>query len=39
MDHSSYIYLMSPEGELLGLYGINSTPAEIAQGIQAAVGS
>ena len=39
MDHSSYIYFMSPEGQLLGLYGTDSTPAAIAAGIQRALES
>ena len=39
MDHSSYIYFMDPDGQLLGLYGTDSTPADIAAGIHNALGS
>ncbi len=38
MDHSSYIYFLDPEGNLLGLYGVSSTPSEIAAAIKAATG-
>ena len=34
MDHSSYIYLIDPQGLLLEAYGITSTPAEIAAGLR-----
>lgn len=39
MDHSSYIYLMNPEGKLLSLYGIDSTPADIVADVHKALGS
>lgn len=35
MDHSSYIYFLDPQGALIGIYGINSTPSEIAAAIKA----
>lgn len=34
MDHTSYIYFIGPDGTLLGIYGLTSTPAEIAADIQ-----
>jgi protein SCO1/2 len=37
MDHSSYIYFMDPAGGLIGIYGVNSTPAEIAAAIRDAI--
>lgn len=37
MDHTSYIYLMAPDGTLLDLYGMGSTAAEIAAGLQKAL--
>ncbi len=39
MDHSSYIYFMSPDGQLLSLYGVDSTPADIIADIHKALGS
>ena len=35
MDHSSYIYFLDPEGGLIGIYGTNSKPSEIAAAIRA----
>lgn len=37
MDHSSYIYFLDPAGNLLGLYGVSSTPSEIVAAINAAI--
>lgn len=37
MDHSSYIYFLDPDGNLLGLFGVSSTPSEIAAAIRAAL--
>lgn len=34
MDHSSYIYFMGPDGALIGIYGVNSKPSEIADAIK-----
>lgn len=34
MDHSSYIYLMTPGDQLLGVFGIDSKPADIVKAIQ-----
>ncbi|MCD8563024.1 MAG: SCO family protein [Alphaproteobacteria bacterium] len=34
MDHSSFIYLLSPEGEMLGLYRTEDTANMIAQDIE-----
>jgi protein SCO1/2 len=39
MDHSSYIYFMNPDGQLLGIYGTDSTPADIAADLHRALGS
>lgn len=37
MDHSSYIYFIGPDGGLIGIYGVNSTPSEIASTIRTAI--
>lgn len=37
MDHSSYIYFMGPDGDLIGIYGVNSTPSEISSAIREAI--
>lgn len=37
MDHSSYIYFMDPDGALIGIYGVNSTPSEIVAAIEGAI--
>jgi protein SCO1 len=34
MDHSSYIYLIGPDGLLLGAYGISTPPSQIVADIQ-----
>lgn len=34
MDHSSYIYLIGPDGALLGAYGISTPPSHITADIQ-----
>ncbi len=33
MDHSSYIYFIDPKGNLVDIYGVDSTPSEIAKSI------
>jgi protein SCO1/2 len=36
MDHSSYIYLIGPDGYARSLYGADSTAADLVAGITAA---
>ena len=35
MDHSTFIYLMGPEGEYRRHFGANATPEEVAEGLRA----
>ena len=35
MDHSTFIYLMGPDGEYRRHFGANSTPEEVAEGLRA----
>lgn len=37
MDHSSYIYFIAPDGTLIGMYAIDSTPSAMVRDIQAAL--
>ena len=37
MDHSSFIYLMGPEGRYVRHFGHNAAPEEMAAGIEAAI--
>lgn len=37
MDHSSYIYFIAPDGTLIGMYPIDSTPSTMARDIEAAL--
>jgi protein SCO1/2 len=36
MDHSTFIYLMAPDGRYLRQFGHTATPEEIAAGIEVA---
>ena len=38
VDHSSFIYLLGPEFELIKLFGKDSKPSDVAAGIREAVG-
>lgn len=38
MDHSSFVYLMNPDGDLAALFRPNSDPADAARALQAIVG-
>jgi protein SCO1/2 len=38
MDHSSFIYLMGPDGKLSALFGQGTTAKELADGIRAKIG-
>ena len=39
MDHSSFVYLMGPDGKYVAHFGHDATPEEMSEGLRQAIGS